>query len=213
LSQCWPTYATGTKADCVPLVITSYPYPTPFLSLTTAATTCPQISRKFDQSDAEGLLLRAGAKDPDAANWPGEAPAAAPAAAAAQPAEAAAAAAPPATAPVEASAPAVAAPANGGVSSPRAAAAVAGAAAGRPANGLLPHPAPRSIAASEGGDSESAMDSAASGGGSGCSQLRTATFIGALDCLWLQIAGWLDVGGGGRACNCARRLPKDDARH
>ena len=31
----------------------------------------PQVARKFDQSDAEGVLLRAGVKDPQANQWPG----------------------------------------------------------------------------------------------------------------------------------------------
>jgi len=34
--------------------------------------TALEIARKFDQSDAEGVLLRAGAVDPAASNWPGE---------------------------------------------------------------------------------------------------------------------------------------------
>lgn len=32
---------------------------------------CLQVARRHDQSDAEGILLRAGAADPDANQWPG----------------------------------------------------------------------------------------------------------------------------------------------
>ena len=31
----------------------------------------PQLARKHDNSDAEGVLLRAGARDPEADTWPG----------------------------------------------------------------------------------------------------------------------------------------------